>query len=130
MITRLFHYKIVELPSVAKYTYFLHMFATAVQSEFALVCKCVHFRKLLKFATVGITVIRIPVVTPWLQSMEVLHWLHSNLMNLCITCVTSSDSLLLLLFLALFPMVCAVFVMLFMWFFTSSLFVDQLGFIL
>lgn len=112
MISRLFHYKIVELQSVAKYTYFLHMFATAVRSEFALLCMCVHFRKLLKF----ITVIRIPTVTPWLQSIEVLHWLHPNLTNLRITCVTSSDSLLLLLFLALFPMVCAVFVMLFMWF--------------
>ena len=92
------------------------MFATAMQSEFALVCICVHLRKLLKFVTLSITVVRIPVVTPWLQSIEVLHWLHSNLTNLHITCVTSSDWLLLLLFLALFPMVCAVFVMLFMWF--------------
>jgi hypothetical protein len=106
----------VELQFVAKYTYFLHMFVTAVQSEFAPVCMCVHFRKLLKFVTVGITVIRIPVVTPWLQSIEVLHWLHSNLTNLHTTCVTSSDSLLLLLFVALFPTVCAVFVVLFMWF--------------
>ena len=79
-------------------------------------CTCVHFRKLLKYVTISITIIRIPVVTPWLQSIEVLHWLHFNLIDLRITCVTISDSLLLLLFLALFRMVYAVFVVLFMWF--------------
>jgi hypothetical protein len=69
----------------------------------------------LKFVTVSITVIRI-LLSLHGYSNEVRHWLHSNLTNLHITFVISSDSLLLLLFLALFPTVCAVFVMLFMWF--------------